>query len=181
MELRDAVLQRRSVRKFTEEAVSTEDLKKIMELTAYAPSWKNVQPTRYIALFNSEKKRRVAEEAVLGFQMNTDTIKNAPLLIIVTTVDSRSGFERDGSFSTSKGTHWQSMDAGISAQTFCLAAQEYGYGTCIQGIFDEEKVKEIVEIPEGQSVSALIPMGRPSGETPAPKRKEVEALLTIQE
>ena len=74
------------------------------------------------------------------------------------------------------------FDAGIAAQTFCLAAHEKGVGTVIMGIFDERKVAEVVEIPEGQQLAAIIAMGYPAdGEVAAPPRKTAEQLLTIVE
>jgi nitroreductase len=106
-------------------------------------------------------------------------IKNAPVLLVETTVNARSGYERDGSFTTSKGTHWQSYDAGISAQTLCLTAHEYGLATVIMGIFEESKVAEAISLEDGKSVSALIALGYPDDEPVAPKRKEVSDILTI--
>ena len=58
----------------------------------------------------------------MDFEYNQKTMHNAPALILVTTITGHSGFERDGSFSTSKETHWESFDAGIAVQTLCLAA-----------------------------------------------------------
>ena len=84
-----------------------------------------------------------------------------------------------GSFSTSKGTHWQSYDAGLAGEAFCLAAWEKGLGTVIMGIFEEAKVKETLQIPETESVSALIALGYPEEVPEAPKRKETELLLKI--
>lgn len=101
-------------------------------------------------------------------------------MVVVTTINNRSGYERDGSATTSKGTHWQSFDAGIATQTFCLAAHEAGLGTVIMGIFDENKVAEVIGLPEGQSVSALVAIGYPAEEPAAPKRKSAEDLLTIK-
>ena len=101
-------------------------------------------------------------------------------MMVITTVNSRSGYERDGSFTTSKGTHWQSFDAGIAAQTFCLAAHEAGIATVIMGIFDEEKVKEVIDVPDGQSVSALVAIGYADDEPEAPRRKSAEELLTVR-
>ena len=99
--------------------------------------------------------------------------------MVITTVNSRSGYERDGSFSTSKETHWQSFDAGIATQTFCLAAHEAGLGTVIMGIYDEKKVIDALNIPEGQSVSALVALGYPAENPEAPKRKGTEQLLSF--
>lgn len=172
--------ERRSVRKFKDQEVSKETLEKIVELASFAPSWKNTQTARYIAVVDADMKQKVIDDGVMGFEGNKRTIANAPVLIVQTTVDERAGYERDGSFSTTKGTHWQSYDAGIAGQTFCLAAHEEGLATVIMGIFDEEKVIEIVGVPEGQSVSALIALGYPDEEPKMPPRKSVEDLLTIK-
>ena len=90
------------------------------------------------------------------------------------------GFEKDGSFSTPKEDRWQNFDAGIAAQTFCLAAYEKGLGSVILGYFDDAEVKKVIPIPEGQQVGAMIPIGfLPEGEIAAPPRKDVDALLTF--
>ena len=48
------------------------------------------------------------------------------------------------------------------------------------GIFDEEKIAQVVEIPEGQKVAALIAVGHPAEEPVCPKRKDVETLLHFE-
>ena len=116
----------------------------------------------------------------MGFQKNIDTLHGAPALVVLTTVNDRSGYERDGSFSTSKGTHWQSFDAGLAAEAFCVAAHDAGLGTVILGIYDEAKVKDVLNLPETESVSALIPIGVPAESPAAPKRKDVAELLRIR-
>lgn len=170
---------RRSVRKFKTETVSETLLEQVVEAASYSPSWKNSQSVRYIAISDTALKTKLAEECMMDFEYNKKTALRAPLLVLITTVSPRSGFERDGSFSTSKGTHWESFDAGIAAQTFCLAAYEKGLGTVILGIYDEDQVMKTAGIPEGQKVSAIVAVGFPD-ETPAmPKRKSAGELLTI--
>ena len=68
---------------------------------------------------------------------------------------------------------------GWRGEAFCLAAWEKGLGTVIMGIFEEAKVKEALQIPETESVSALIALGYPEEVPEAPKRKETELLLKI--
>ena len=58
------------------------------------------------------------------------------------------------------------------------AAHDKGVGTVIMGIFDENKVSEVIPVPEGQKVAALIAMGYPDEEPKAPRRKTVEDLVT---
>lgn len=176
----DLLTGRRSVRKFTDAPVTKELIEEIIDVTKYAPSWKNTQSVRYVAVTDKELKDKIASDCVMDFEFNRNIINAAPCLMVLTTVNKRSGYERDGSFSTSKGEHWQSFDAGVAAQTFCLAAYEKGLGTVILGVYDGEKVAEVLEIPEEKSVSALIPIGYPAEEPKAPKRKDVEELLSIR-
>ena len=71
------------------------------------------------------------------------------------------------------------FDVGIACQTFCLAAHEAGLGTVIMGIWDEDGITELLNIPEDQELAALIAIGYPDIDPPAPKRKSVEELLTF--
>ena len=180
MEALECIKTRRSIRKYKEQAVTEQDILNIIENAAYAPSWKNTQTSRYIAVLDSELKNRLATECMMNFEFNENTAKNAPAIVVLTTINERSGYERDGSFSTSKGTHWQSFDAGIAAQTFCLSAHALGMATVIMGIFDECKVAELLQIPDNQSVSAVIVLGYADEEPQAPKRKEVAELVVCR-
>lgn len=102
------------------------------------------------------------------------------MVIAVTIITGRSGFERDGSFSTPKGTEWQMYDAGVASEAFCLAAYEQGLGTVIMGLFDEAEAAKVLNLPEGRELAALIPIGYPAEAPNAPKRKTVEELLSFQ-
>lgn len=179
MELTTCVEGRRSVRKYKNDAVDEALVEKIVQVVTFSPSWKNSQTTRFIAISNPELKKELAEKSVMDFEYNKKTILNAPMLILVTTLSPRSGFERDGSPSTSKGTHWESFDAGIATQTLCLAAYEEGLGTVVMGIYDEDKVIEVAKIPEGQKVSAMIAIGYADESPATPKRKSAAEILSF--
>lgn len=175
----EAINGRRSIRKFKEEKVARETIEKIVAAAAYAPSWKNTQVVRYHIFDDAQIKSKIANEFTLGFSYNTGTLINAPQVVAITAVKGRSGVERDGSFTTNKGDSWLMFDAGIATQTFCLAACEYGVGSVIMGIFDADKVAELLHIPENEVVVALVPIGYPDEAPVAPKRKSVEDLLTF--
>lgn len=180
MEALECIKTRRSVRKFADRPVGRDVIEQAVAAAAYAPSWKNTQVARYIVVTDAQKKQKLADECMLGFAFNQKTASQAPALVLVTMVTGRSGFERDGSFSTTQGTHWQSFDAGIATQTFCLAAHDLGLGTVIMGIFDENKVAEAVGLPEGQQVAAILALGYPAEAPACPKRKDVETLVSYQ-
>lgn len=176
----EGIKTRRSIRKFKPEAVSHEDIAKIIEASSYAPSWKNTQTVRYIVIENKALIQKIAEEGTMNFAYNQNTLSGCSSLVVLTSVANRCGYERDGSYSTSKKDKWEMFDAGVAAQTFMLAANELGIGTVLLGIFDEEKIHEILELPETQNVSALIAMGYPDEIPSAPPRKSVDDLLTYK-
>ena len=90
MELIKGIKERRSTRKFTDQAVSEEEIREIVSAAAYAPSWKNTQTAHYIAIINQAKKQEIADTCVMGFAGNQRIIGQAPVLIVETTVNERS-------------------------------------------------------------------------------------------
>ncbi|MCM1190433.1 MAG: nitroreductase family protein [bacterium] len=178
MTANECIIGRRSIRKFTDQPVSHELIEKIVAAAAYAPSWKNTQITRYIAV-EGEKKAALAKCTSL-YAGNGAVMEQAPMVIAVTMITGRSGYERDGSFSTPKKTGWQMYDAGVASEAFCLAAYEQGLGTVIMGLFDEADAAKVLDLPEGRELVALIPIGYPAESPAAPRRKTVEDLLSFQ-
>lgn len=170
-----AIKTRRSIRRFKEDKISHELLEDIISATSFAPSWKNTQVSRYIAVENEEIKNKIATE--YSPEYNREIILTAPMLLAVSVVKSRSGYERDGTFSTEKGKGWQMFDCGIASQTLSLAAHEYGLGTVIMGLFDIEACTKLLEIPAEQELVTLIAIGYADISPVAPKRKEVDILL----
>lgn len=179
MTAKECIKGRRSIRKFADTPVSMDVIADIVETASYAPSWKHTQITRYIAV-EGELKDKIADECTSAYAKNGEIIKNAPMLIAVTFIKNRSGFERDGSYSTPKEGGWQMFDAGVASEAFCLAAYEQGLGTVIMGIFDEAKAASLLEVPEERELVALIPIGYPAESPAAPKRKSVEELLSFK-
>jgi len=178
MTAKECIIGRRSIRRFEETPVSHELLEQIVETASFAPSWKNTQVTRYIAVEGETKTKLAACTTI--WPNNGAIMESAPMVIAVTVVTGRSGFERDGSFSTGKGDSWQMYDAGIASQTLCLAAHEQGLGTVIMGLYDEAEVTKLLDIPDTQELVALIAIGYPAQSPDAPKRKEVADLLSYK-
>lgn len=172
------IKSRRSIRKFKADKISKDMVEDLVLTASYAPSWKNTQTTRYIAIEDEAVKSKIASECCS--EHNASIINSAPLLVATVIVDKRSGFERDGSYSTVRKDNWQAFDNGIATQTFCLAATEKGLGTVIMGLYDLDKTSEIIDVPEGQLLMSLIAVGYPDEEPAMPKRKTVEELLSYR-
>ena len=125
------------------------------------------------------QKDNIANNCLNNFEWNKNIINSANALIIVLTENGICGYNSDGSFSSTKGTHWQSFDAGLATQTLCLSAHALGLGTVILGLFNEEKIKNTLNISDKYSISALVAIGYSAVAPSAPQRKSVNELLKI--
>ena len=172
----ECIKTRRSIRKFKPDSIDHSLLDSLISVASYSPSWKNTQITRYIVIEDSSILNAIINDYTPEF--NSNIIRQAPGLIAVTFVKGRCGFERDGSFSTKKGDHWQMFDVGAACQTLCLAAHEKGLGTVIMGIWDEDGITELLKLPQDQELGALIAIGWPDIDPATPKRKSIDELRT---
>ncbi|AIO18363.1 dihydropteridine reductase [Candidatus Izimaplasma bacterium HR1] len=169
---------RRSVRKYKNEIVSKELMLEISELTKYSPSWGNLQIARYTFITDENSIKRIAEDGVKGFVYNIKTLLNARNVAVISYVKGKSGKLGKDEYATSKTNSWEVFDAGIATHQFCLAAYAKGVGTVIMGVIDDTVIREIIKLPEEESVGALIVYGFESGVHSAPTpRKDIKELI----
>lgn len=108
MEAIECIKTRRSIRKYEDKPVDRSLIEEIIEIARFAPSWKNSQSVRYIAIYDNDIRNKIAGECIMGHEGNKNNIQGAPVLMVELTVNKRAGYERDGSYSTSKritGSH----------------------------------------------------------------------------
>lgn len=179
MEAIEMIRERRSVRKFKEGAVDRETMKEIIELARWAPSWANTQIARYTLVDNPEVIRQLATNGVKGFSYNMKTLEHAPGVCVLSHVKGKSGRLDPDKFDMefANPEAWESFDAGIACQTFCLAAHAKGVGTTIFGVIDQTRIAQAVNLPEDETVSALIVYGWPDETPKAPPRMEADEIL----
>ena len=114
MNVSDCIKMRRSIRKYKPDHIDHSIIDSIISIASYSPSWKNTQITRYIAIEDPSILKKIADDYTPVY--NSNIIRQIPMLVAVTFIKSRSGFERDGSYSTKKGDRWQMFDVGVACQ-----------------------------------------------------------------
>ena len=168
--------QRRSVRRYKEAEIEQDKLEKVFEAAQWAPSWANTQCCELVVVRNPEIKQQLAE-TVAPKNPATLAVEKAPVVLAVCGKLGASGFY-NGKAVTKFGD-WIMYDLGLVSQNICLAAHEQGLGTVIVGLFDHDKAGRAINLPESHEIVALIPMGYPDHEPPAPKRKAMENLVHL--
>lgn len=176
MELQKAIETRRSIRKFSSKEVTEDIIKEIVNTAKFAPSWKNTQVTRYYAIKNEDIKQQIVDTMP---DFNKTAVQTADVVIISSVLKARSGYNRQGEFDTNKGKGWQMYDCGLSNMLFTLKANELGLGTVIMGLYDEETIKKIINLPETEEIISVIALGYPEENPEMPKRKDAEIILKM--
>jgi nitroreductase len=74
---------------------------------------------------------------------------------------------------TTKFGDWMLFDLGIACQSLCLAAHRLGLGSVVVGLFDHDRARQVLLLPEPMEIVALVPLGYPAKRSEAPKRREI--------
>lgn len=164
MDVFEAIKERRSVRSYLEKPVPKEVIERIVEAGTYAPSGANLQPWRFVLVDDPELKKEIARGAKFLF-IKSRHVDEAPALLVC--------------LADTQKSKWSLIDVSLACQNIMLAAHALGLGTCFIGIFDEKRIKELLQIPDKYKIVGLITLGYPSRKEEAPPRVPVSDVLTF--
>jgi nitroreductase len=172
MEFYDVIKTRRSVRSYKPDTIPEEALSKVLDAAKIAPSGSNRQPWKYLLIKNPELRKKIA--TLSGGQL---WIAEAPIVVVACGSDIKydcGGYMGEMSFL---------IDSAIGLTHLILAAREEGLGTCWIGLFDNDSIKEILDIPLGWNVAAVTPLGYPKDPKWAQlgKRKEIGEIVSVDQ
>ena len=174
MDVHEAIQLRRSIRKYLDKPIPPEVLDRVLDAARRAPSWANVQTTRWIVVTDPEIKKQLVT-ALLPRNPSTAAVQNAPVVLGLCYVKGLSGCYQ-GQPVTSLGD-WGSFDAGLAAANLTLAAKAEGLGTVHVGALNIENTARILQVPDDVQFVELIPLGYPADEGRPTPRKELGELV----
>ncbi len=166
MSVLDVLKKRRSIRKYQTKPVESEKITEVLDAARLGPSANNQQPCYFIVITRPEAKES------LRAAYKADWFVQSPV-IIVGCANPKEAWRR-GSF----GEEYWKVDLAIAFQNLVLAATELGLGTCWIAAFDENAVKNALNIPKEVRVVAMTPLGYPDEEKdPVTDRKPLEKIV----
>lgn len=169
----DVLATRRSVRDYDSSKTVTEvQVREILAAAQDAPSWANTQSARYYVAISPEKADAVRE--VIG-QQNKQNTKGAPVFIVSTYVRGLSGFFR-GVQTNEIGDGWGAYDNGLANAYLVLKARVMGLDTLIMGMRDSDALRDILGIPDEETVMAVIALGYRASDPIKPNRKSLDDI-----
>ena len=149
MDFYEVVRKRRSFRVFSSDIPEEEKVARILEAARLAPTWANKQGMHYIVVKDLKTVKEIWQAIGQAKKFST-----APIFVVGVISESGSG-------ANANGIKYFPLDCGICFEHLILAATAEGLATCWIGWFDENKIRDILEIPKKYRVLALTPLGYP--------------------
>jgi nitroreductase len=184
MELDVCIKGRRSVRAYTDEPVSKEQIEAVLEAGTWAPSGMHREPWKFIVIEDKKLIKFISDETKLLVQQNMPPLAKqfateadivcykAPVLILVC---------------TEKDPQWENvnlLDSVCAAQNMFLKAYEMGLGTCYMGFVNflnnKPDVLKKIGVPENCSMMVPFILGHPKTKQGAGKRNKPNVLKWIK-
>jgi nitroreductase len=164
MEAFEAILSRRSIRKYLPTPVSEHDIHQLLDAAMNAPSSSNGQPWHFVVVSD----RKLLDE-IPKFHAYSGMLKEAPLAVVVC---------GDTSLEKTKGVWVQ--DCSAATQNLLLSARALGLGSVWLGVYPLEErmsgVRALLGLPDRIVPLAIIAVGHPAESKPPANRFNPERV-----
>jgi len=158
METMEAILSRRSIRKFKPDAIPEDVVKNLLEAAMTAPSAGNQQPWHFIVI----QDRKILE-GIAQVHPYAQMLKEAPLAIAVC-----------GDMEKQVHEGYWIQDCSAATENLLLAAHDKGLGAVWLGVYPREPrvfaIQQILKLPDFVTCLCLVALGYPAEEKPPAHR-----------
>jgi len=194
----DFLKSRRSIRKYQGREVPVELIDRVLETARWAPSAHNAQPWRFFVIREQELKRKLAGEMAACLKADLihdgvpertaeerakasiDNFSRAPVLIVACIDKGRMDSYPD-SFRQKAEEVMATQSLAAAIQNLLLSASAIGLGACwhCAPLFCPDVVRRAIRIPDTWFPQALVTLGYPDEDPPAPPRLSLDEIRKI--
>jgi len=164
MDLLEGIFTRRSIRKYRDELIPEEYLKKMLKAAMAAPSANNCQPWHFLIINDRDKMEEIIK--IHPYSLMLKEVNVALMVMGDTTLESGPGY-------------W-AVDCGAATENILLAAHGLGLGAVWLGIYPRSSrvnaFRKLFKLPEHIQPFALISVGYPAEEKEPSQRFKPERV-----
>jgi hypothetical protein len=170
MELDQVIRKRKMIRKYAHKPVPERLISKLIENGSRSPSAGHTQVQEFIVIKDAETKKKLRRVSA-----NQEQVEEAPVLIVVCSNTTRSV----GRYGPRGKEFYSIIDGAFASMLILLTATNEGLGACFVGAFEDQKVSEILGLPEDGSVKpvGIIAIGYPDEKPPRLAKIAREGLV----
>ena len=162
----EEIKERRSIRNYLDKEIPEKVLGKILEAVRMAPSAGNRQPWKLILV----KDKRLKQQVMLAAGRQS-FVEQASVVGV--------GCALNVDHIMPNGEYSYPIDLAIALDHLSLQAVIEGLGTCWIGDFEQNRMKNILQIPEKVKIVSLMTLGYPAEILPKKDRKQLEELISF--
>lgn len=171
MDLKEAITSRKSTKRFDGKSVNWKKIIQAIDVAKNVPMAGNTNVAHFIIVENKENISKIAGATQQGF------VADAGALVVV--VSNREKLTK--MFDANK-KGFAAQQAGALIQNFLLALTEKKIDSCWVGFFDDDIIKDLLEIPEEEEIEAVIALGTAAKVRQEPRKKpELENMVYFEE
>ncbi len=171
MDVHEAILRRRSIRKYLETPLEWEKIGKVVDAGRLAPSAGNLQPWKFVVVTDKEIKQMVAEACLKQYWIAT-----APVVIVICSENTKLS-----RFYGIRGERLYSIQScAAAAENMILQATALGLGSCWVSAFDEEMIKRALKIPDFVRPQIIVTIGYADEVVPEPPKYTLTDVIFLQ-
>ncbi|MFX1564787.1 MAG: nitroreductase family protein [Promethearchaeota archaeon] len=168
MDAMEAIVTRKSIRAFTDQEVTDDQIQALLQAMVASPSAGNRQPWRIYVVRDVSIKKKLAIGAY-----DQQFIIKAPVVFVVCRVPDESGARYKD-----RGRDFYSIqDTAAMTQNLLLAAHSMGLGGCWVGAFNDRAIGTAIECPSGVLPVSIIPVGYPAESPQARPRRPIASIV----
>ncbi|HUW48408.1 MAG TPA: nitroreductase family protein [Patescibacteria group bacterium] len=176
MELLEAIKCRRSIRSYTEEEVTDDELNAILEAATWAPTPCNKQSWRFVVVRKPETIEKLYGAASYSTQHQI-FVKKAKIVIVVCT---DLGLYRTFPHKERALSLFTIQETAAATQNLLLTAHALGLGACWVSLFSEDQVKGALNLPKDIRPLVILPLGHTKSKTHPKPRKPLKDVVRYE-
>jgi len=166
----EKIKSRRTIRKYARKDVPEEVLLKCVDAARLSPSGANRQPLKYIIVNDQELLKEVFSTLswagyLPDYKPSEEEMPRAYIVILL-----------DKSLRKNPN-----HDAGIAAMSVSIVAYDEGLGSCILGSVDREKLRKVLNVPDGLDIVLVVALGYPVENPVVDKMKDGDIKYWLDE
>jgi len=158
MEVKTAIIKRRSIRSYKDKDVSEATINNILEVARFTPSSGNIQNWQVVVIRNEQKKQQIAEACLKQTWMN-----QAPVFLVIC-----NNLKNIEELYKERGRNLYSIqNCAAFIQNILTLATSHNLASCWVSAFDDNAISRVLRLPDYVRPEAVITLGY-SDEKPKP-------------
>lgn len=153
MNVYDAIMERRTIRKFTQREIPREDLIKLVDCARVAAYGANAQPLKFAVVTDKKMLDDIFPSTKWAAYLTDGAPKENERPTAYIAVLGDKSIKQNGAFE---------VEAGAAVTTMMLEAVEMGLASCWLGAIQRDNIKRVLELDENLDVAYLLALGYPN-------------------